>query len=417
MDKVTEKRAKKSTKMLNIICDDNTYNNNLCVDKNLTVVSKEVTEVTEKRAKTSTVFECKKCDYICCKKSNWMRHLSTGKHHKVTVGDQKGANNEALLENECDICKKKYRSKNGLWKHKKTCSEKDINYKYVNCKYVNCKYVNCKKEKNGVSENGVSENGESEGMNDYDSGVNLNAISNDKIDTQVTRENLNTDPMGVIYTLIKQNQEFKDLIMVQHQQSYELQKHIVELSKEVKAVGSGNGNINNTVYNTNVTNSKTNNFNMQIFLNEKCKDAMNISDFVKSINLEIADLEKVGQLGYIDGISNIILKNLKALDISQRPMHCSDVKRETMYVKDEDKWEKEDSDNKRLKKAIKYVANKNFQLIPEWKKKYPDCVYSDSKSSDQYNRLLIESVGGKYDTDINETRIIKKIAKEVAIEK
>jgi hypothetical protein len=223
--------------------------------------------------------------------------------------------------------------------------------------------------------------------------------------------------MGVIYTLIKQNQEFKDLIMVQHQQSYELQKHIVELSKEVKAVGSGNGNINNTVYNTNVTNSKTNNFNMQIFLNEKCKDAMNISDFVKSINLEIADLEKVGQLGYIDGISNIILKNLKALDISQRPMHCSDVKRETMYVKDEDKWEKEDSDNKRLKKAIKYVANKNFQLIPEWKKKYPDCVYSDSKSSDQYNRLLIESVGGKYDTDINETRIIKKIAKEVAIEK
>jgi hypothetical protein len=223
--------------------------------------------------------------------------------------------------------------------------------------------------------------------------------------------------MGVIYTLIKQNQEFKDLIMVQHQQSYELQKHIVELSKEVKAVGSGNGNINNTVYNTNVTNSKTNNFNMQIFLNEKCKDAMNISDFVKSINLEISDLEKVGQLGYIDGISNIILKNLKALDISQRPMHCSDVKRETMYVKDEDKWEKEDSDNKRLKKAIKYVANKNFQLIPEWKKKYPDCVYSDSKSSDQYNRLLIESVGGKYDTDINETRIIKKIAKEVAIEK
>ena len=156
---------------------------------------------------------------------------------------------------------------------------------------------------------------------------------------------------------------------------------------------------------------------MQIFLNEKCKDAMNINDFVKSINLEISDLENIGQLGYIEGISNIILKNLKALDICQRPMHCSDVKRETMYVKDEDKWEKEDSDNKRLKRVIKYVANKNVQLIPEWKKKYPDCVYSDSKSSDQYNRLLLESVGGKFDADINETRIIKKIAKEVAIDK
>jgi len=391
MDKVTEKGAKTSTKKHNKNYDDIQYDTDQCAIINPTLVSKEVTEVTEKGAKTSRFFECKKCDYVCSKKSNWMRHLSTGKHHKVTGGDQKGANTESLLENECDRCKKKYRSKNGLWKHKKICNEKYM--------------VHTENEESLI--NNIS----------YTDNKDKVVCENVKTETQITPEKLNTDPMGVIYTLIKQNQEFKDLIMVQHQQSYELQKHIVELSKEVKSVGNGCGNVNNTIYNTNVTNSKTNNFNMQIFLNEKCKDAMNITDFVKSINLEISDLENVGQLGYIEGISSIILKNLKALDISQRPMHCSDVKRETMYVKDEDKWEKEDSDNKRLKKAIKYVANKNFQLIPEWKKKYPDCVYSDSKSSDQYNRLLIESVGGKFDTDINETRIIKKIAKEVAIEK
>jgi hypothetical protein len=201
----------------------------------------------------------------------------------------------------------------------------------------------------------------------------------------------------------KENQDLRDLLIEQN-------KSLMELIKTHQT---------NTITNSNNTTNMNshNKFNMNVFLNETCKDAMNIMDFVNSIKLQLSDLENVGRVGFIDGISSIIVKNLKALDVSQRPLHCSDMKRETMYVKDEDKWVKEDPDNKKLKRAIKFVANKNFQLIPEWKKKYPDCVYSDSKSSDQYNQLLIESVGGKFDSDINETKIIKRIAKEVTIDK
>jgi hypothetical protein len=126
----------------------------------------------------------------------------------------------------------------------------------------------------------------------------------------------------------------------------------------------------------------------------------------------------VGKLGFIDGISNIIVKNLKALDVNKRPVHCSDSKREIMYIKDEDKWEKDNDDKLKLRKAIKYIAHKNTKLLPEFKAKYPDCIYSDSRKSDQYNKLIIESMGGNGDNDSEkENKIIRKIAKEVIIDK
>ena len=158
---------------------------------------------------------------------------------------------------------------------------------------------------------------------------------------------------------------------------------------------------------------------MQVFLNETCKNAMNIMDFIDSIQLQLSDLEKVGRLGFIDGISDIIIKNLKALDVTERPVHCSDSKREIVYVKDENKWEKENENNAKIRRAINRVANKNIGLIPEWKDKYPDCVYSDSKRSDQYNHIIMEAMGGDYKLNRNESedKIIKKIAKEVIIDK
>jgi hypothetical protein len=139
-------------------------------------------------------------------------------------------------------------------------------------------------------------------------------------------------------------------------------------------------------------------------------------DFVDSVQLQLSDLENVGKLGFIEGISNIIVKKLKALDIHQRPVHCSDSKREVMYVKHENEWHNDtkEEDNKKLKKAIKHIANKNTKLLPEFKALYPDCIYSDSKNSDHYNKLVIEA----FDNDPNsENKIIKKIAKEVSIQK
>ena len=173
---------------------------------------------------------------------------------------------------------------------------------------------------------------------------------------------------------------------------------------------------------TNITNSNFNShnktFNLNVFLNETCKDAMNIMDFVESIKLQLSDLESIGRLGFVNGISNIIVKNLNSLDITQRPVHCADNKREVLYVKDDNKWEKEDDEKKKIRKAIKRIATKNLCLLPKFKEAHPDCNRSSSRFSDQYNKIIIEACGGSGNNDAEkEDKIISKIAKEVTINK
>jgi hypothetical protein len=203
----------------------------------------------------------------------------------------------------------------------------------------------------------------------------------------------------LILNILQQNQELQQMMMEQN-------KTIMEMSKN-----------NQIVTNHNNVNSHNKTFNLQVFLNETCKDAMNIMDFVDSIQLQLTDLEKVGKDGFVAGISNIIMKNLQALDVTMRPVHCSDQKRETMYIKDQNEWHndsKELPENQKLKKAIKQIAHKNICMIPEWKKKYPDCIYADSKKSDLYNHIMYESMDHN---EVNSEKIIKKIAKEVVIDK
>jgi len=202
---------------------------------------------------------------------------------------------------------------------------------------------------------------------------------------------------NVVLDVIKHNQELTH-------QNQELTNKLFDMCK-------------NNVPNTNI-NSHNKTFNLNLFLNEQCKDAMNIMDFVDSLKIQLSDLESVGKLGFVEGISNIIIKNLKALDIHKRPVHCSDSKRETIYIKDENKWEKEDDDKKKLRKAIKYIAHKNSNMLFLFKSKYPDCIYSNSNKSDQYNKLIIETMGGQGNNDIEkENKIIKNIAKETIINK
>ena len=196
----------------------------------------------------------------------------------------------------------------------------------------------------------------------------------------------------LIMMLIKDNSEFKNMMM--------------------KVLENG-------THNTNITHTNSHNkaFNLNFFLNETCKDAMNIMDFVESIKLQLNDLEKVGELGYVEGISNIIVKNLKELDVNKRPVHCTDKKRETMYIKDEDKWEK-DEEKKKLHKVVRKVACKNQNLIPKFKENHPDCGKYSSKFSDQYNKIIVESMGGTGDNDYEkEEKIIKNISKQVFIDK
>jgi hypothetical protein len=199
----------------------------------------------------------------------------------------------------------------------------------------------------------------------------------------------------MILHVLKQNQELQQMMIEQN-------KTIMEMSK------------NNQVNTINNSNSNNKTFNLQVFLNETCKDAMNIMDFVDSLQIQLSDLENVGRNGFVAGISDIILKNLRALDITQRPIHCSDQKREIVYIKDDNQWHKEHPDNAKLKKAIKYIAHKNTCLIKEWKAKYPDCGQAASRKSDLYNKIVYEAMSLD---NANAEKIIKRIAKEIGIVK
>jgi len=193
----------------------------------------------------------------------------------------------------------------------------------------------------------------------------------------------------------------KELIMMLIKQNAELM--------EIVKNGSHNNNSHNT---TTHTNSHNKAFNLQFFLNETCKNAMNINDFVDSIKLQLTDLMEVGELGYVEGISKIIVKNLNNLDETVRPVHCTDKKRETMYVKDEGQWMKEDENKTRLKKAIIRVSNKNIKLLPQFREKYPEYRNSSSKISDVHDKLVIEVM--ETDNDKKE-KIIKNISKVTTI--
>ena len=204
----------------------------------------------------------------------------------------------------------------------------------------------------------------------------------------------------LVMLLIKENSELKNMMM------------------EVIKNGTHNtNNTNNNTHNTTNTNSHNKTFNLQFFLNETCKNAMNIMDFVDSLKLQLNDLERMGEIGFVNGMSNIIIKNLQSMDVTERPVHCTDQKREVMYVKDDGKWDKEEESKPKLRKAIKYIAHKNVKLIAEFKEKHPDYKICATKIATQYNTMVIEAMGGLGCVDaINENKIIKRISKEIMVE-
>ena len=194
-------------------------------------------------------------------------------------------------------------------------------------------------------------------------------------------------------------------------QNNELTKRIVELSSNTTMT-----NCNNT---NNTNNSNNNTFNLQIFLNEQCKDALNIKDFVESIQVQIFDLENTGKNGYVEGISKIFINNLEQLNTHSRPIHCSDSKREILYIKNDNQWTKDDEQKTNLTKAIKQVANKNIKQISEWQKLNPEYNDPDSKQNDKYMKIVLNSMSGSTveEQKNNINKIIKNVAKEVVIEK
>ena len=309
------------------------------------------TEITPKNAR----YFCKLCDFKCCKSSDWSRHTKTKKHmYRHNGNDLENAgtkfpkNAEKSAEYICD-CGKSYSTKSGMWKHRKSCA-------------------------------------------------------NTKTKTEEIENEPKMDVYDLVKYLMKENSELKTLL-VEH--TNKLSDVTLELVK---------GGINNTTNNNNNTTTHTNShnkaFNLNFFLNETCKNAMNITDFVDSIKLQLTDFINIGETGFVEGISNIIVKNLNSLDETVRPIHCTDQKRETFYVKDENKWEKEEEDRKKLNKMIRGIAYKNENLMKTYKEKYPDYNDSESKRSDQYSKTVIEAMDCKEES---REKIIKNISKVTTI--
>ena len=310
---------------------------------------------TEKTKKNEIIYNCIFCDFNTCKKTDFTRHNTTQKHKSNIKATECNKKNENSPKYLCEICEKSYTNRTGLWRHKKTCKNAD--------------------------------NSDTEGENVV--------ISNTHNSNEIF------ELKEFMKYLMKENSELKNMMIEQ-------QNIVLEIAK------NGTTNTNNSHNNTNSHNKA---FNLQFFLNETCKDAMNISEFVESIQFQLSDLERLGEIGYVEGISNIIVKNLNKLDITKRPVHCTDKKRETMYIKDENKWEK-DEEQKKLRKMIKKVADKNARLLSKFTEKYPDYKNYYSTDSDKYSKIIVESMGGSGNNDLEkEDKIIRNIAKNVVVEK
>jgi len=212
-------------------------------------------------------------------------------------------------------------------------------------------------------------------------------------------------------------EELKEMINTMMHMNHEFKTQILELYKASAAAVAANQMtvVNNNTNNNNMTNCYNQTFNLQLFLNEQCKDAMNMKDFVNSIQLDTDDLENVGKLGYVEGMSNILITNLNKTELHKRPVHCSDIKRETLYVKDADKWEMDGPDHAKMTNAVLAVEHKNVRLMGEWATQHPRCMDSNSNDNVKYFKLSKTITDGAQDGNIS--KVIKRVAKNVVIDK
>ena len=304
--------------------------------------------------KNATEFVCENCDFKCCKKSNYENHILTKKHINKTTYNE---NNSKSYPCECG---KIYNFRSSLFNHKKTCN-------------------------------------------------NLNPLINENIlvATQDASANEIKILTSLVLEVVKSNTELQKQSQELQKQNQDLQKQVLDVCKNIQP-----GIINSN--NTTTTNSHNKTFNLNFFLNEQCKDAMNIKDFLQSIQIEMSDLERIGKEGYVEGISKLILEKLRETDIYKRPLHCSDAKRETMYIKEDDVWNKDESlTNEKLIRFIKDVDNKNYDFLMEYAQEYPEVYQPDSNRNTPYLHMVIQSTRDAEGVK----KVIKKIVKEVLINK
>jgi hypothetical protein len=301
------------------------------------------------------MYACESCEYKCSKRRDYDKHCSTRKHTRSI--NLTNSLTENIPEHLCNKCNKNYKSRVGLWYHLKKCN----------------------------SENSIIDEGNNENM--------------------IVQDSSNND---IIHLLIKENSDFKSMIMDLVKSNTDLQKQMLEVCKNNNTTINATNNINAS----NTDNSKT--FNMQVFLNEKCKNAMNLDDFANSIELKLSDLIRVGEEGYIPGMSKVFIERLKDVEVCDRPIHCTDEKREAIQVKMADKWEKEAIDSVKLTNAVRIVEQKQFKMIDTFREMYPECMNSDSHHNDMLISLF-QNLSNSREPEF--IKVMKKVAKSVVLDK
>ena len=322
----------------------------------------------EKNAKKSKSFYCNNCDFKCIKLSNWNAHITTRKHKiRTTTKNDEGKNSQKMPHHNkvymC-ACGREFKHASSLWNHKQKCTPKQE--------------------------------------------------PTEETPTE-TREDAPIMPdMSVFIELLKQNQEFKELMIEQSKQIQDTQQENQQLQKQlIEAVKTSGSHIENQ------TNNNNQKFNLNFFLNEQCKDAINMSDFLENMELNIEDLTETGRLGYAGGISRILVNKLQELDIYKRPLHCTDMKREVLYIKENDEWEKQANSKEKMDTIINKVANKNCKIIPQWIDEHPEYQVFDTIDNMDYMNLCNVALGGIGEQENRQYRdkIVKNVIKEILVDK
>jgi len=341
------------------------YNKHILTRKHLGRISEmsgnkmEISGNADSSGDDITKYFCSKCNYFTHLKSDYVKHEASMKHIKAVYRDMIGDKIAVDNKLQCPICKICFKSASGIWKHKQKC--KPI-----------------------VAEAPVEA-----------------PIAN-PIPAQA--ETPSTAFICEMFKeMMKSNKEMQNMFLEQNTKLFEIAKQ------------------NSSTHQSNNTNSlNTNNqFNLNFFLNETCKDAVNLTDFINSLQVQVEDFETTGRLGYVEGISRIIMNGIKNMDVNKRPIHCTDVKRETVYVRDQDVWEKENPEKEKLRKAVNRVAQMNLNQLQKWQKLNPDCVNNNSKENNEYIHLSLTALGGETQEQEEKymDKIMKNVLREVVVDK
>lgn len=312
-------------------------------------------------------FNCEICNFVSSHKNDYAKHCETIKHRvakSAIIGNPKQPDKNSTSYS-CGKCNKTFFSHSGLYRHKKTC-----------------------------------------------------AVEEPSITAVTLLEFMKTQQQ----TIQKQSEEITKQNNTSSQQNNDVYKLMMEICKTMQVNASTVNNTNNTDNTNAIQHSHNNNktFNLQFFLNETCKNALNLNEFIQNVKVDFDDIERIGSLGYVNGIYDVIVRNLNALGVEKRPIHCTDAKRNTIYVKEDDAWTKENEHLSRIQFLVDCVQKANLKVLAKWREKYPSCLFSNSIYTDNYNRMSHELMGGscnKFNMTAKDTKIIHKIAKFITINK